>query len=69
MTDKVRWLPATTTFTVEQALKSAVDLGLKSVVIIGWDADGEFALRSSRTSREDANWLMDVAKDYIRMKP
>lgn len=66
---KVSYLPATTTMTVDLALKSAMDLELQDVIIIGWDKDGDFMLRSSRTSRQDANWLMDAAKDYIRRIP
>lgn len=55
-------LPATTTFTADQALDSAKSLNLVDVMIIGYDTDGDFVLRSSRMDRKDALWLSELAK-------
>jgi hypothetical protein len=59
-------LPASTTFTVNQALDSARTLDLAEVLIIGVDNDGHLAVRSSRMDRRDALWLLEMAKDYTR---
>jgi hypothetical protein len=65
MNDNVRSLPATVTFTVEQALKSALQSAdLKCVAIVGEDSEGNLFVRSSRMTREEANWLYDRAKLY-----
>jgi len=58
-------LPATVTFTVEQALQSAMQFSeLKTVMVVGELEDGTLMVRSSRMTREVANWLMDRAKFY-----
>lgn len=66
MADNVAYLPAVTTFTVEQALKSASDLqpDIKRLLIIGEDTDGRLIIRSSRMDRGTANYLLDRAKFY-----
>jgi hypothetical protein len=46
-------LPATTTFQPEQALKSALDLALSDVLIIGYE-NGELVIRSSNALRRMA---------------
>jgi hypothetical protein len=58
-------LPATTTFSVEQALASAGQLELSSVLVIGHDKDGDLLIRSSRMSREGALWLVEKARAYV----
>lgn len=58
-------LPATETFTPELALKSALDLDLSDVLVIGYDADGALAIRSSRMSRADALFLLAKAKEWV----
>jgi hypothetical protein len=57
-------LPASTTLTPEQALASAAGLCLKDVLIIGYDSDGDFTVRSSRMSRMDALWLAKLAERW-----
>lgn len=59
-------LPPSTTFTVAQALESALSLDLREVLVIGVDNDGHLAVRSSRMDRRDALWLLEMAKDYTR---
>lgn len=62
--NKVLSLPATTTFTPEQALNSALSLDMQDVLIIGYDQDGELVIRSSRMNRMDALWLLEKAKSW-----
>lgn len=57
-------MPATTTFTPDLALKSALDLDLSDVLVIGYDADGVLSVRSSRMSRADAIFLLEQAKKW-----
>lgn len=61
-------LPATTTFTAEQALKSALELNLTDVLVIGYDQEGCLLVRSSRLLRSDALWLIEQARDWVRDK-
>lgn len=56
--------PASDTMTPELALASAAALDLQDVLIIGYDKDGEFLIRSSRMSRMDGLWLAELAKRY-----
>lgn len=56
--------PASETLTVEQALASAVQEGLDEVLIIGYTANGELFVRSSRMSRGDALWLVKKAEQH-----
>lgn len=51
--------PPSDTMTVDQALDSAKARGLRDVLIVGYDADGELVFRSSRISRSDALWLAE----------
>ena len=61
---KVVHLPATTTMTPEQALASAMSLNLTDVLIVGYDENGELAVRSSRLNRAEAVFLMERAKNW-----
>jgi hypothetical protein len=63
--EKVVSLPATTTFTAEMALKSALDLELTDVLVIGYDKDGDLLIRSSRLLRSDALWLVEKARAWV----
>ena len=65
MTAHVYGLPATSTFTVDQALLSAQDLNLKECLVVGYDQDDGLAVRSSRMNREDALWLCKKLEMYI----
>jgi len=58
-------LPARSSFTVDQALESAKQLDLESVLILGYDDDGQLAIRSSRIERKDALWMIESAKEFI----
>lgn len=61
-------LPATATFTPEQALLSMMEFvrgnNLKHVLVIGVDGAGQLAIRSSRMDTALANLLIDHAKMY-----
>jgi len=56
--------PATATFTPEQALDSARQLEPKDLIVIGYDSDDEFFVRSSRMDRKTALWLCELLKNY-----
>lgn len=63
--DKVVDFPATSTMTVEQALSSALKAdGLKDVVIIGEFSDGQLFVRSSRMSRAEALFMLEMGKRW-----
>ena len=58
-------LPASVNFTPEQALQSAMQFeNLQDVLIVGYDADGDLLVRSSRMSRADALFLLEKAKEW-----
>lgn len=69
MTNLIR-LPATTTMTAEQALQSAlVDAEsnhLADVLIVGYDADGDLYVRSSRLSCSQAFFLAHKAARWAQ---
>lgn len=48
-------LPASSTFTAQQALESALGDGLKDVLVMGYDADGALYIRSSRMTCGEAS--------------
>ena len=58
-------MPASETFTPEQALDSAKQASLSEIVIIGYDTDGNLFVRSSRMSCRDALWLTEQLKQYV----
>lgn len=62
--DNVVHFPATVTMTPEQALSSAQSLNLTDVLIVGYDADGNMAVRSSRLTRAEALFLLERAKNW-----
>ena len=59
-------LPASTNFTPEQALLSALEFcrtdNLTDVLVIGYDADGVLAIRSSKMTRAEAIFMLEQAK-------
>ena len=61
-------LPASSSYTPEQALRSALmkldDDGLADVLILGYDNNGELFIRSSNMSRADALWITEQAKQW-----
>lgn len=57
-------LPASATFTPEQALNDALTLGLTDVLVIGYDQDGDLAIRSSRMTCAEAAFLTEKAKQW-----
>lgn len=58
-------MPASTSFTPEQALESAKSVELTDVLIIGYDADGALFVRSSRLNRAEALFLLEKGRDYV----
>lgn len=57
MTTAVFRLPASTTFTVEQALETAKADNLTDVLIAGYDDEGVLCIRSSRMTCAEALFL------------
>lgn len=64
MHSNVTPLPASTNYTPEQALKSAMQLEPQDVLIVGYDKDGDLIIRSSKMSRMDAVFLLEKAKEW-----
>ena len=63
--DNIIALPATTTLTPDQALKSALGSTLSDVLIVGYDANEVLFVRSSRMSRADALFLLEKVKGWV----
>lgn len=61
----VAYLPASCTMTTDQALASAWQMEPQDVMILGFDASGDFFTRSSRMSRAHALWLCEQARLHI----
>jgi len=57
-------LPASTTFTPEQALESAKALDMTDALIVGYDQDGVLVVRSSRMTCAEALFLLEKAKQW-----
>lgn len=57
-------LPASTTFTPEQALHDALSFDLTDVIVIGCDKDGDLMIRSSRMTCAEAAFLTEKAKQW-----
>jgi hypothetical protein len=49
----------------EQVLQLAAQDNLKEVVVIGFDADGQFCFRSAKSDGANALWLLEVAKTKL----
>lgn len=60
--------PASSTFTPEQALLSALEFAradnLTEVCVVGYDAEGSLVVRSSRMARRDALWMAEQLRAY-----
>jgi len=51
--------------TVESTLETTKDLGMTEIVVLGYDKDGDFVLRTSSMQRKDTLWLLHVAIQNI----
>lgn len=65
--DKIIELGPHINMTVEQCLQLCLrqHKDFHSVMVIGWDHDGDLMLRSSAMKRHEANWLLDAAKQSV----
>lgn len=57
-------LPPSTTYTVDQALDDAKQMRLNDVLILGYDENDALFVRSSRMTREQALFLIELGKMY-----
>jgi len=57
-------LPASTNYTAEQALQSALKADLTDVLIIGYDQDGDLFIRSSHMTRAEGLFMVKKAEDW-----
>lgn len=64
-TENVSSLPASTTFTPEQAIASAASLSMTEVLVIGYDEEERLVVRSSRMDRASALWLVEQARRWV----
>jgi hypothetical protein len=64
--EKVIALPASTNYTPEQALLSALEFcrddNLTDVLVIGYDADGGLVVRSSKMTRAEGLFMAEKAR-------
>ena len=47
--------------TVESTLETSKTLGMTDIVVLGYDRDGDFVLKSSSMQLKDTLWLLHVA--------
>jgi len=59
---KVTKLPPSTTFTVDQALDDTKQMRLNDVLILGYDNDDVLFVRSSRMTKAEALFLIELGK-------
>ena len=57
-------LPASTNYTAEQALQSALKADLTDVLIMGYDQDGDLFVRSSRMTRAEGLFMVKKAEEW-----
>ena len=62
--EKVTTLPASTNYTAEQALQSALQMELTDVMIIGYDFEGELFIRSSKMTRAEGLFMVKKAEEW-----
>ena len=60
----VHQFPLSNSLTPEQALSAALKVDLKDVLIVGISAGDELFALSSRMTRRDALWLIEVSKKH-----
>jgi len=67
MTDNVVILPVITRLEIpaERVLNAAIEEGVKEVVIVGYDKDGEFYFASSKADGGQVMWLFELAKKKL----
>lgn len=66
MTAALFKLPVSISFNAEQALQSALDVGLTDVLIIGYDVDGDLCIRSSRMTCAEATFMALKAQHWAQ---
>lgn len=49
----------------KQVLEKAMDADYDLVMVIGWNKDREFDMRTSHSDTPELNWLLDKAKDTL----
>lgn len=62
--EKIIALPASTNYTAEQALHSALQAELTDVMIIGYDFEGELFVRSSKMTRAEGLFMAKKAEEW-----
>lgn len=62
--EKVIALPASTNYTAEQALQSALQMELTDVMIIAYDFEGELFVRSSKMTRAEGLFMVKKAEEW-----
>lgn len=67
MSDNVVDLPVITTLDIPppRILAKAAGAGLESVVVVGFDRDGDFYFASSKSDGSDVLWLLELAKKKL----
>lgn len=50
---------------VERVIKGAQETNLKSVVVVGWDKNGDLYFASSKADGAEVLWLLEVAKKKL----
>ena len=59
-------VPPSDSWSPEQALAYSAREKWGSVLVVGYDEDGELRIRCSRMSPADALWLLELAKDWAK---
>lgn len=63
MSNVVKWkMPVDANMTMKRFKKSVSEEDFKEAIVVGYDADGDLVIRSSKMSRRDALFLLEQAK-------
>ena len=63
--EKVITLPASTNYTAEQALQTALKTPLTDVIVIGYDENGYLFVQSSRMTKAEGLFMTEKAKHWV----
>jgi len=64
MTADIFQLSAHEKMTAKEALSHCLLEGLQEVLILGYDSDGEFVVRSSAMNTKEALWLIECGRGH-----
>lgn len=52
----------------EKVLQKAIEAKIEDVIVLGWDADGEFYVASSAASGPEFLWKLELARQHLMQR-